>query len=104
MLRNCSVAALILSSFALTALAQEYNHEFVYQPEGTPSRVSVAGDFNNWSSDATPMKKGDDGAWRTTVRLGEGVQYYKFVVDGDQWKNDPKSDKSLDVGDNHGGV
>src|SRR5207253_3248247 len=47
---------------------------------------------------------GPDGAWHGTVKLAEGVYHYKFVVDGSQWKNDPNADKSLEVGDNYGGV
>ena len=52
-----------VSSFAIAVVlllpaavyAAEREHEFTYKPDGNPQRVSVAGEFNNWSSDANPM-------------------------------------------------
>ena len=51
--------------------------------------VTVAGDFNNWDLKANPLKKGKRGVWKVMVRLQPGTYQYKFVVDGDQWKEDP---------------
>ena len=50
-------------------------------------RVSLSGDFNGWSPDATPMKRYDDGHWETTVELAPGRYEYKFVRDG-EWMPD----------------
>ncbi len=50
--------------------------------ECCPKRVSLSGDFNGWSPDATPMKRYDDGHWETTVELAPGRYEYKFVRDG----------------------
>ena len=50
-------------------------------------RVSLSGDFNGWSPDATPMKRYDDGHWETTVELAPGRYEYKFVRDG-EWVPD----------------
>ncbi len=52
-----------------------------------PKRVSLSGDFNGWSPDATPMKRHDDGHWETTVELAPGRYEYKFVRDG-EWMPD----------------
>ncbi len=52
-----------------------------------PKRVSLSGDFNGWSPDATPMKRYDDGHWETTVELAPGRYEYKFVRDG-EWMPD----------------
>ena len=46
-------------------------------------RVSLSGEFNGWSPDATPMKRHDDGHWETTVELSPGRYEYKFVRDGE---------------------
>jgi 1,4-alpha-glucan branching enzyme len=94
--RVSSFAMAVVLLLATAALAAEREHEFSYKPEGNPQRVSVAGEFNNWSSDANPMIRGGDGVWRTKVSLADGIYHYKFVVNGDQWKNDPAADKSLD--------
>jgi hypothetical protein len=47
------------------------------------NRVSLSGEFNNWSPDATPMKRCDDGHWETTIELAPGRYEYKFVRDGE---------------------
>jgi hypothetical protein len=53
-------------------------------PKADAKHVSLSGEFNGWSPDATPMKRHDDGHWETTVDLAPGRYQYKFVVDG-QW-------------------
>lgn len=50
--------------------------------------VYLAGDFNNWSTDATPLKKDKDGLWYVVIPLEAGKYDYKFVVDG-KWISDP---------------
>lgn len=54
--------------------------------------VRVAGDFNNWSPDQTPMNRLDNnGDWQTLVPLGPGRYRYRYVVDG-AWQQDPHND------------
>src|SRR5687768_5758668 len=103
MKRFVLIVTMLIASLASAQTAGEYAHEFVFKPQGTPSRVNVAGSFNGWSMDATPMTKGEDGTWRAKVNLVEGIHHYKFVVDGNQWTPDPKGDASLEVDDGHGG-
>lgn len=51
--------------------------------------VAIAGDFNNWSPDATPMVRGEgDGRFRAVLPLSPGKYCYRYVVDG-QWLHDP---------------
>lgn len=52
--------------------------------------VSWAGDFNSWSTTATPMTKDAAGTWSVVVPLPAGEHQYKFVVDG-QWFADPEN-------------
>lgn len=51
-------------------------------------QVSLAGDFNGWAANATPMKRDQAGHWEATVTLAPGRHEYKFVVDG-EWVPDP---------------
>jgi hypothetical protein len=44
--------------------------------------VSLAGDFNGWRTDTTPLQRGADGVWTVTVPLEPGSWSYSFVVDG----------------------
>jgi 1,4-alpha-glucan branching enzyme len=81
-------------------------HTFTYHPpEGSwPKSVNIAGEFNNWSTDATPMTRDDDGTFTAKVKLPAGTCHYKFVIEGSKWVPDPAADKSLDQDDQHGGM
>jgi 1,4-alpha-glucan branching enzyme len=50
--------------------------------------VYLAGNFNNWDTRETPMKKDKNGVWKTTLSLEAGKYEYRFFVDGN-WENDP---------------
>lgn len=50
--------------------------------------VQLAGDFNNWSPMATPMRADESGRWVTALPLRPGRYRYRLVVDG-QWRTDP---------------
>jgi hypothetical protein len=51
--------------------------------------VFVAGDFNGWRPETTPLRRGDGGTWSVRVPLAPGRRYqYVFVVDG-RWVPDP---------------
>lgn len=53
------------------------------------ARVSVAGDFNNWSPDSTPMvPNGDGSCFRAILPLSPGRYRYRYVIDGN-WTKDP---------------
>ena len=54
--------------------------------------VSLAGDFNGWRPDATPMVRGADGVWMVQVPLARGNWSYSFVVDG-KWVEDPLAER-----------
>jgi len=51
-------------------------------------KVYLAGDFNNWDTSASLMKKDKKGIWKATVTLKPGRYEYRFLVDGN-WENDP---------------
>src|SRR5690606_23943752 len=81
-------------------------HVFRYEvppDQPQPRTVHLAGEFNNWSTTATPMRL-HDGAWVVRLKLSPGVHHYKFVLDGNRWVNDPSADPSLNEPDNYGGV
>jgi len=52
--------------------------------------VTVAGDFNGWSSDAAPLEKTGDSDWALRLTLRSGQYEYRFVVDG-RWCEDPQA-------------
>jgi len=61
---------------------------------GEAERVSVSGDFNGWSPDASPMRRDEGGRWETTLELGPGRYEYKFIADG-QWMPDPLAGENV---------
>lgn len=54
--------------------------------------VKIAGDFNNWQPENTPMKKyRKEGVWKAKIPLGQGTHRYRYVVD-DRWQKDPNNE------------
>jgi 1,4-alpha-glucan branching enzyme len=49
--------------------------------------VFVAGDFNDWNSSDTPLRK-QGAEWKVALALPRGTYEYRFVVDG-TWMSDP---------------
>ena len=82
-------------------------HQFSFTPDNNDKdiqTVHLAGSFNGWSTDAMPMTKRGDGTYVALMRLPEGVHWYKFVVNGDTWLNDPASDKEFEQPDGNYGI
>ena len=52
--------------------------------------VCVAGSFNEWQPQATPMVPLGEGKWAKELTLPDGRYEYRFAVDG-QWISDPKA-------------
>lgn len=51
-------------------------------------KVSLVGNFNQWNSEANPMKKDKKGLWKATLSLDPGRYEYRFFADG-HWEDDP---------------
>lgn len=61
--------------------------------------VTIAGDFNQWSQTATPMKKDRSGNFKVTLELETGKEYqFKYLLDGTTWENDWEADKYVMAG------
>ncbi len=60
----------------------------IYQPDAID--VCVAGSFNHWQPQATPLVPLGNGKWAKELTLPAGSYEYRFVVDG-QWVTDPKA-------------
>jgi len=53
------------------------------------STVQIAGDFNNWQPEQTPLTKiADNGVWQIKLPMTKGKYRYRLVVDG-HWQQDP---------------
>lgn len=55
---------------------------------GHPESVAVAGNFSNW----TPVElyqTDNDGDWIRSISLSPGEAYFKFLLNGNEWKASP---------------
>ena len=72
----------------LAARDSVYVRFVLYAP--TAKQVAVAGTFNQWDRNASPLVRvGGGGVWAITRALPQGHHQYAFVVDGEQWVADP---------------
>ena len=55
--------------------------------------VCVAGSFNQWHPEATPMVSLGDGRWAKELALPAGRYEYRLVVDG-AWITDPNASET----------
>ena len=65
---------------------------------GAAKTANLVGDFNNWDTVATPMKKSKNGNFTVTLDLEPGREYqFRYFLNGERWTNDPKADKYIPV-------
>lgn len=55
------------------------------------ARVSVVGNFNEWSENAHTLIKSPNGWWTLEIALQPGRYNYLYLVDGERWLTDPAS-------------
>ena len=63
---------------------------FVLRADGARN-VRLAGDFNNWNPDRTPMRSVRKNTFQVQIPLPPGRYQYRYVIDG-QWHNDPANE------------
>jgi 1,4-alpha-glucan branching enzyme len=60
----------------------------LFRPDA--GQVFVAGTFNAWAPDATPLNRDGAGMWAVALSLAPGTYEYRFIVDG-RWEDDPQA-------------
>ena len=69
---------------------------FKYNNPHNVETAALAGEFNNWSLQETPMKRLKDGSFSVTISLQAGTSYqFRYVSDGITWGNDGDADSYL---------
>jgi len=69
---------------------------FTLPKEAAPEAetVCVMGEFNNWSRDATPMKRRTNGDFVASLDLETGRSYrFRYLIDGWRFENDWQADR-----------
>lgn len=60
------------------------------------AHVTVAGDFNNWSTTDTPLTRLKKGDFKIVLNLEPGREYrFRYLIDGNRWENDWRADRYL---------
>jgi len=55
--------------------------------------LAVVGDFNNWDSAATPLKKLKNGSFKGQINLDKDQSYeFKYIANGEHYFNDEQAD------------
>ncbi len=61
---------------------------------GEISNVKLVGEFNQWDTNCSPMKKNKSGEFTQTIELEPGREYqYRYLVNEREWVNDPGAEK-----------
>ena len=61
-------------------------------------KIHVVGEFNHWSTTATPMKRSKNGTFSISLNLQRGQEYqFRYLFDDHRWENDPEADKSANT-------
>jgi 1,4-alpha-glucan branching enzyme len=64
------------------------------QAVGEAKNVTLVGEFNDWNTGSTPMKKRNDGTFAATLELEPGREYqFRYFVDNGVWQNDENADR-----------
>lgn len=57
-------------------------------------KIHLVGEFNQWNTNQTPLKKTSRGYFSTTIDLARGKAYqFRYLIDDSNWINDPRADK-----------
>lgn len=74
---------------------------FVYETaDEAVEKVQLAGSMTEWQSKAEELTETADGVFELEKELSPGSYEYKFILNGDQWINDPANANINDGGNN----
>lgn len=58
------------------------------------NKVNIVGDFNNWNTNATSMKKSERGGFTVTINLEKGREYeFLYLIDKCIWEVEREADR-----------
>jgi 1,4-alpha-glucan branching enzyme len=57
-------------------------------------RVCIVGDFNNWNTHASPMRRLKNGDYEISLQFEPRREYqFRYLIDESKWENDWNADK-----------
>lgn len=83
----------IKKSYLKTKPEANVTFELPKEAAAGAAKVTLVGEFNNWSTTATELKKLKSGVFKTTIKLETGKEYqFRYLIDGETWENDWAAD------------
>ena len=59
-------------------------------------KVALVGDFNDWNSEATALKRLKGGTYSIMLDLPRDREFqFRYLIDGNRWENDWEADSSV---------
>jgi hypothetical protein len=89
-----SVQAAAPKPVSHAAEAPKVGHVLLELVKPGAKHVCVAGSFNEWKPEKTPLVQKGNGRWVGDLAVNPGKHEYLFVVDG-QWLPDPNAKESV---------
>lgn len=66
---------------------------FKLPAEVKAEKAVLCGDFNDWDTDAKPMRRLKDGSFSQTVSLdADNTYHFRYYLDDERWENDWEPD------------
>ncbi len=61
---------------------------------GHADQVKLIGEFNDWATDVSPMRKLKSGDFTQTINLAANQQYaFRYLINDTDWQNDWQADE-----------
>jgi 1,4-alpha-glucan branching enzyme len=85
---------MIKKNYSKTSKSCKVTFELTEEVVHGASSVMLVGDFNNWSTTASPLKKKKNGPFSIVIPLEPGREYqFRYFIDYCKWENDWNADK-----------
>ena len=91
---QAAAGAAASEAVSATPKEQKVGHVSLELVKPGAKRVCVAGSFNEWKPEKTPLVQIGSGRWVGDLAVKPGKHEYLFVVDG-QWLPDPNAKESV---------
>ena len=92
--RSAAVRDAVAKSETVKAPAPKPNRVCLELFNPNAKNVCVAGSFNEWKPEQTPLAPYGDGRWVANLKVPPGRYEYLFVVDG-TWLPDPNAKEAV---------
>lgn len=94
------IAFISAASGLIAGSRSAYQTVYLYLEAPHAESVELAGSWNGWDTGKHRLSDTNkNGTWEIRIKLKKGSQYYyQFLINGEEWTNDPGSPFNIDDG------